>query len=83
MGMEKNITDEVQRRLLIRLGHTSGMDEKRWPRKVLEWVTQEKPKRGQPRRDWRDDTQEASERADEDCCRREDRGLGAEKRRQL
>jgi hypothetical protein len=42
MEMEKNIIDGVQKRQLILRGHVNGMDEMRWPRKVLERVPQEK-----------------------------------------
>jgi hypothetical protein len=47
---------------------------------ILEWVPQEKRKQGRPKRGWRDDVKEATEardRAEQDCCRREEWRLGA------
>lgn len=49
-------------------------------------VPQEKREGRRKRQGWRDDTNEAMERGDlayEDCYRREERGMGGEKRRQL
>jgi hypothetical protein len=84
--MEKDIVDEVQKRKLIWFGHTNRMDETGWPRKLLEWVPEEKCEGGRPRQGWRDEVKEAMEArdfADEVCCRRENWRLGPEKRRQL
>jgi predicted transposase YdaD len=70
MEMVKDTTEEVQKRQLIWFGHISRMKERKWTRKILEWVPQEKLKRGRPRRGWRDDIKEAMEardRAEEGC----------------
>jgi hypothetical protein len=51
------------------------MDQTSWPRKVLKWVPQDMHK-------WRDNMKEAMEARDlteEDCCRREEWGLGVDK----
>jgi hypothetical protein len=44
MEMEKESIGEVQKQQLIWFEHTNEMDKTRWPRKVLEWVPQEKLK---------------------------------------
>jgi hypothetical protein len=75
MEMEKDVIGEVQKQQLIWCGHTNRMDEMRWPRKVLEWVPQEKRKQGQLGWGWRDDIKTAMEArnlTEEDCYRRED-----------
>jgi hypothetical protein len=60
MKMEKDIIYEVQKRLLILFGQYNRLDERRWARKVVEWVPKEKRKHGWPSGDWRDDTKEAN-----------------------
>lgn len=85
MGMERKITDEVERKQLTWFGHTKRMQEERWPRKVLEWMPPERRKRGRPRRSWRDDVEEAmAERGltEEECLDRKNWKLGTERRRQ-
>jgi hypothetical protein len=62
--MEKDVTDEVQKQQLMWFGHTKRMEKARWLRNVLEWVQQEKSKRGRPRRSWRDGVKEAMETRD-------------------
>jgi hypothetical protein len=62
--MGKDIIDEVQKRQLIRFGHMNRMDETRWPRKVLQWVPQQKHKRGRPGGGWRGYIKEAVETRD-------------------
>jgi predicted transposase YdaD len=86
MEMEKDITDKVQERQLTWFGQTNRMDETRWPRKVLEWVPQEKGKRGRQRRGWRDDIKQGTEArgtAEEGCYGREEWRVAYNKRRHL
>jgi hypothetical protein len=64
MEIGKDIIVEVQKQQLIWFGHTNRMDEIRWPRKVLEWVPQEKRKQGQLRQEWRDYIKEVMEAMD-------------------
>jgi hypothetical protein len=44
MDIKKDIIDVVQKQQIIWFGHTATMDERKWPRKVLEWVPQDKSK---------------------------------------
>jgi predicted secreted protein len=48
MEVEKDATDKVQKRQLIRFGHGNGMEETGWPRESSGWVQQEENKRGRP-----------------------------------
>jgi hypothetical protein len=41
-GDGKDMIHEIQKRQLLRLGHTNRMEEPRWPREVLKWVPQER-----------------------------------------
>jgi hypothetical protein len=82
MVMGKDIIDEVQKRQLIWSGHTNRMDETRCPRKVLKWVPREKCKHRWLRQACRDDIKAAMgarNLTEEDCYRREEWRLGAEK----
>jgi hypothetical protein len=84
--MEKDVKDRVQKRQLTWFGHTRRRGEKSWTWEVPKWVPQDKHEQGRSRRGWRDDMKEGTEardRAEDDCCRREEWGLGEEKRRQL
>jgi hypothetical protein len=40
MEMGKCVTDKVQKRQLIRFGHSNGMEGRRWPRENSGWVQQ-------------------------------------------
>jgi hypothetical protein len=48
MDIGKCVTNEVQKRQLIRFGHGNGMEGRRWPRESVAWVQQEESKRGRP-----------------------------------
>ena len=64
------------------------MKERRWPRKIFEWHSPERRKRGRPRHSWRENVQEAMDarELDENTCyagkNRKKWKLGVEKRRQ-
>ena len=42
--------DIIQRKRLQRYGHVEGMPEERIPKLIMEWITQERRKRGRSRK---------------------------------
>ena len=82
----KSIIDDIDKKQLTWFGHVKRMEERRWPRKILEWDPPERRKRGRPRRSQRENVQEAMDARELDentCYDRKKWKLGAEKRRQL
>lgn len=59
MGMEKDIIDEVEKKWLQWYGHMRRMDDDRWPKRIWDWKSFAKRKRGRPLRDWNIDVKEA------------------------
>ena len=81
----KSIIDDIDKKQLTWFGHVKRMEERRWPRKILDWGPPERRKRGRPRRSWRENVQEAMDARELDentCYDRKKWKLGAEKRRQ-
>lgn len=85
MNIERDITDEIEKKQLTWFGHTKRMSQERWPRKILEWVPPERRKRGRPRRSWREDVNDAMKARnleENTCYDRKNWKLGTERRRQ-
>ncbi|XP_045474961.1 uncharacterized protein LOC123680887 [Harmonia axyridis] len=86
MGIDVDIIETIECKRLKWYGHVERMNDRRWPKRLLQWKPTNRRKRGRPRRSWRQEVD----------CALEDRGLqpddwndckrwrlGCEKRRQL
>jgi hypothetical protein len=50
----KDIMDTIKMKRLIWYGHVQRMPEERWPKRMLDWVSNRRRKTGRPRRAWRE-----------------------------
>jgi hypothetical protein len=83
MKIDTNIIEQIEKKQLTWFGHTKRMNEARWPRKILEWIPEERRRRGRPRRSWRDDIDEAMKTRnlqENTCYDRKQWKLGTERR---
>ena len=53
-NLENKIIEEMEIKELRQFGNTKGIKEVTWPKKILEWVTPERRKKGRLRRDQSD-----------------------------
>ena len=60
----------IKRRRIAWLGHVMMMDEKRTPKRVLEWKPIGKIIRGRPRKRWIEDVEEDIQRVEIRACRK-------------
>jgi len=51
---KKDIMDTINMKRLIRYGHVQRRLTKRWPKRMLVWMSDRRRKRGRPRRTWRE-----------------------------
>lgn len=59
MNVEGTIMDTVDKKRLTWYGHLQRMEDRRWPKRVWQWVPPERRKRGRPPRSWKKDVEEA------------------------
>ena len=56
---EPDIIESIERKRLQWYGHVKRMPEERIPKLIMEWIPQERRKRGRPRRTWMERVQAA------------------------
>jgi len=56
---EPDIIDIIERKRLQWYGHVKRMPEERIPKLIMEWIPQERRKRGRPRKTWMEGGQAA------------------------
>lgn len=59
MGVSTSIIDTIEAKGLRWYGHVRRMDEKRWPKRMLEWIPPQRRKRGRPKNTWKKGIEEA------------------------
>jgi hypothetical protein len=47
-----NIIDIIEKKILQCYGHVKRMPEERIPKLIMEWIPEERRKRGRPRKTW-------------------------------
>ena len=88
MGVEEepDILDNIEKKRLQWFGHVKRMSDERLPKQILEWIPEERRRRGRPVKTWMDDVQAAmtSRNLDPEQWKdREDWRLASGRRRQL
>jgi hypothetical protein len=81
-----DIIDTIEKKRLQWYGHVKRMPEDRTPKLILEWVPQERRKRGRPRKTWMEEVHAAmtARNLEQDQWRnREELRLVSGRRRQL
>ena len=53
MQAEQLILDRVQKRQLKWYAHLLRMEDSRWPKKIYQWTTHGRRRRGKPQQSWR------------------------------
>jgi len=56
---DPDIIDIIERKRLQWYGHVKRMQEKRLPKLIMEWIPEERRKRGPPRKTWMEGVQAA------------------------
>lgn len=54
MGIEGSLITDIERKQLVWYGHVQRMEEKRLPKKVMNWMPPNRRKRGRPRKTWKE-----------------------------
>ena len=53
MEAEQSNLDRIQRRKLKWYGHLLRMEDSRWPKKIYQWTSNGRRRRGRPQQSWR------------------------------
>ena len=59
---DPDIIDIIERKRLQWYGHVKRMQEERLPKLIMEWIPEERRKRGRPRKTWMEGVQAAMEK---------------------
>lgn len=62
MNLHHDIIEEIEKKQLTWFGHVQRMEEKRLPKRSLEWQPSERRKRGRPRPGWNDQIRKTIEK---------------------
>ena len=83
---DPDIIDIIERKRLQCYGHVKRMQEERLPKLIMEWIPEERRKRGRPRKTWMEEVQAAMEKRrleTDQWLNRKEWCLGSGRRRQL
>ena len=83
---DPDIIDIIERKRLQWYGHVKRMQEERLPKLIMEWIPEERRKRGRPRKTWMERVQAAMEKRHlemDQWLNRKEWCLGSGRRRQL
>ena len=83
---DSDIIDIIERKRLQWYGHVKRMQEERLPKLIMEWIPEERRKRGCPRKTWMEGVQAAMEKRHletDQWLNRKEWCLGSGRRRQL
>lgn len=54
IGIEGSLTTDIEQKQLIWYGHVQRMNDDRIPKRVMQWIPQNRRKRGRPKKTWKE-----------------------------